>query len=622
MLTSTLTKPTTINPTISCRKRVNLLESIDIAPFPAPKARIVTVEPVSKRSKSKAKGKSSATDSSISGTATATATAADAISREPSMNGGGSASDHRTTVSPAPSNVSSSSRLSNSSQSFQLGSDPSSSASTGVRNSETRSITPSVPDKIITAKTEVLRAGVLPGDTLPVKITINHCKQVRSAQGIIITLYRQGRIDLHPSIPVGYTGEGKKPVYEDCYPRSRTGLGGLTMGTSRTSSVFRKDLSQTFAPLIVDPSNMTAAVRTSIRIPEDAFPTITRTPGGMINFRYYVEVVADLRGKLTSPERFLPRLNMVSSGSTFSPSGQVINPPDAGGSNSITANWAGNILDTDQIRREKGVIAVAFEVVVGTRDSQRGQAKATTSTASGTPANEFPSSIGNAPIAEGGDEWHTDPSPMPSAPEEYPVQNDYGFPEVSHFEEYGDGYAQPYEPYQHPPFGPMVAEPQPEEPMDEKARLRRAEETLLPSRPPEEPEVGPSMAEMAVPTAPVLPEDDHLNHYHHVPSAPVLENGISPAVMSAESVQTVVPGHPVAGPSVPPPPPPPPSSGDDKQELERQRLMMEASAPEDPEQPSTGGPVGGGPSAPVLDEDDELVGVTAHGDESLPRYQR
>lgn len=615
MLTSTLTKPTTINPTMSCRKRVNLMESIDIAPFPAPKARIVTLEPVSKRSKSKAKGKSPA-ESAVTATAgaatTAMGAATDATSREPSVNGGGSTSDqNHPPLSSSPSNVSSSSRLSNSSQSFQIGSDPSSS-SIGVRNSETRSTATSAPDKTITAKTEVLRAGVLPGDSLPVTITINHCKQVRSAHGIIITLYRQGRIDVHPSIPVGYTDD-KKPIYEDCYPRSRTGLGGLTLGTTRSSSVFRKDLSQAFAPLIVDPTNMTAVVRTSIRIPEDAFPTITRTPGGMINFRYYVEVVTDLRGKFTSPDRYLPRLNMVSTGTTFSPSGQVLNPTDANGNSAVSANWSGNILDTDQIRREKGVISVAFEVVVGTRDSQRGQGGKNT-TASVTPASEIPPSVGDVPNHGGGNEWQVDTNGIPSVMEEYPEQNDYGFPQEPYWGDNTGECEQP-QPYDEPnqqPFGPIAA-PQTEEPVDEKTRLRQAEATLLPSHPPEEPEAGPSTAAMATPTAPVLPEDDHINGYRHVPSS---QNGIPQAVMSAESLQTVVPGHAVAGPNGHVPAP-----GDDKQELERQRLMMETSAPEDPEL-DNGEPAGDGPSAPVLNEDDELVGAPAYGDESLPRYQR
>ncbi|KAJ0415508.1 hypothetical protein BJY00DRAFT_257765 [Aspergillus carlsbadensis] len=598
MLTSTLTKPTTINPTVSCRRRINLLENIDISTFPAPKARVVTLEPISRRSKSKGKAKTATSDAPESG------------SMELSVNGGTAASDHRPPLSPAPSNVSSSSRLSTSSQSFQIVTDPGSTASSGVRNSEVRSITPSVSDKIITAKAEVLRAGVLPGDTLPIKITISHSKQVRSAHGIIITLYRQGRIDLHPAIPVGVTADGKKPRYEDYYPRSRTGLGGLSIGTTRTSSVFRKDLTQSFAPLVVDPTTLTADIKTSIRIPEDAFPTITRTPGSMINFRYYVEVVVDLRGKLTSPDRFLPRFNLVSSGRNFSSSGKIVNPADTNGGD-VTANWGGNILDTDQIRREKGVVAVAFEVVIGTRDSKRrkSEARRTSSAADGSdiqpPAEHNPE----------GEFWGADQQHIPEA--EYPLPETPGFgQEQLQWPEYPE--QQQHQQYQ--AHGGVLPSPESDEPMDEKARLRRAEQTLLPSQPPGDPEAGPSSAaEATMPTAPVLPEDDHINDYHHLPSPGVNGvNGMSPALMSAESVQTVVVGSsttPVAGPSVP---------GEDKHELERQRLLMEVSAPQDPDGLHSEH-ADDGPSAPVFhddDDDQQLVGGAANGDELLPRYQR
>jgi hypothetical protein len=466
-------------------------------------------------------------------------------------------------------------------------------------------VTPSLSDKTITAKAELLRAGVLPGDTLPVTVTINHCKQVRSAHGIVITLYRQGRIDLHPAIPMGTTVAGKKPVYEDVYPRSRTGLGGLTLGTSRTTSTFRKDLSQTFAPLVVDPSTMTAVVKTSIRIPEDAFPTITRVPGAMINFRYYVEVVTDLRGKITSPDRFIPRFNMVSGGTTFSPSGQVLNPADSSG---VTANWAGNILDTDSIRREKGVISVAFEVVVGTRDSQRRKtAKRTSSTAGESTMSQTAPPTSTMMINPvDGEEW----------PEASPMHNNYHTEHGTHEDylpEQADwaGYPEEY-PEHFQPMDSMVAPPEvEEEPVDEKTRVRRHEEALLPSQPPDEGEAGPSTALRDVPTAPVLPDDHHLQDYQHLPSPD--PSGRPHTVRSAESLQTVVVNGAPAGPSEPR------VSSDDKQELERQRLEAQASAPQD--EPEEQDP-NVGPSAPVFDEDDQLVGGTAHADESLPRYQR
>lgn len=443
---------------------------------------------------------------------------------------------------------------------------------------------------------------MLPGDTLPITVTINHCRQVRSAHGIMVTLYRQGRIDLHPAIPMGTTVAGKKPVYEDCYPRSRTGLGGLTLGTSRTSSTFRKDLSQTFAPLIVDPSTMTAIVKTSIRIPEDAFPTITRVPGAMINFRYYVEVVTDLRGKITSPDRFIPRFNMVSGGTTFSPSGQVLNPTDSSG---VTANWAGNILDTDSIRREKGVISVAFEVVVGTRDSKRrNSAKRTSSTAGDSTASQTAPPASPVVNPVDGEEW-PEASPMPNSHGETRVQEGY-FPDETNWAEYPEEYTEHFQ-----PMDPMVAPPEVEESVDEKTRVRRHEEALLPSQPPDEDEAGPSTSIMEVPTAPVLPDDHHLQDYQHVPSPDT--SGRPHAVRSAESLQTVVVNGTTAGSSEPR------VANDDKQELERQRLEAQASAPQDEH---NGPEPSDGPSAPVFDEDDQLVGGTAHADESLPRYQR
>lgn len=581
-------------------------------------------------------------------------------------------SEQHPPLSPVSSDVSSSSRRSNSSQSFQFASEPQSSVST---NGASRSLNGSVADGTITVTTELLRAGVLPGDTIPVVVTINHCKQVRRPHGIIITLYRQGRIDLHPAIPMGAAADGKKPVYEDCYPRSRTGLGGLTFGTSRTSSVFRKDLSQTFAPLIVDPVSMTATVKASVRVPEDAFPTITRVPGGMISFRYYVEVVVDLRGKLAAADRFLPRFNMVSGGSTFSPSGQVINAVETGG-NSVTASWSGHILDTDQIRRAKGVIAVAFEAVVGTRDSQRRVIqKDMLPMAGNTPT--IPPSAENDPAASmsaaGGYEsqyWHE------LQPNEGELQShaDYGYLEeaqwpAEYHEDYPGEYSQPYQSIQQ-----VIAPPQVEEPRDEKARLRQAEEMLLPSLPPNENGSGPSTGglENTAPSAPVLLEDDHLNDYQHLPSTSpgtgLASEGGGPAVprvivepaVSAASSETVtlapilehsqrleqqqqqqqpqfVDGRESE---------PPLSIRDDKQELERQRLLGEASAPGDFATPSfstrTPSQEEHAPSAPVIHEDaatedgnnnndsvninddhDRITGGAAsHDEEALPRYQR
>src|SRR5437667_1373322 len=64
MLTSTLTRPTSISPTFNCSRKIWLIESIDIGPFQSPKPRIVSLEPIHRRQRrtSNKKAKSVAAD--------------------------------------------------------------------------------------------------------------------------------------------------------------------------------------------------------------------------------------------------------------------------------------------------------------------------------------------------------------------------------------------------------------------------------------------------------------------------------------------------------------------------------------------------------------------------------
>lgn len=411
---------------------------------------------------------------------------------------------------------------------------------------------PSLPVKnqSITAMIELQRAGGLPGDVLPLKILVKHTKVLRSTNGIIITFYRQGRVDWKPSTNNGNSnsnGKGKKPVREDAYPKSRTGLGVLSFGGARTNSLFRKDLSQTFAPLVVDPSTMKAAVNTSIRIPEDVFPTIKNVPNGMISFRYYVEVVMDLRGRL---DRYLPTPAASAAGPasySYSPAAQSF---DLDQGRNITSTFGGNILDTDQVRREKSVVSCSIEVVIGTKDTSRKYDKlnrqrsrtlsqsqqqlqqqqqsrisaendlhADTSSLSRsrsylsyseTERDSRPSI--EPPLSEepGYDEQpphgHPPPPPLPTShlhmPRARSNSYDYAVPEESSGHHVHQQYAQP-------PYMPLAPPPESDEPADEKARLRQAEEALLPSQPPDdadEDQHGDANANAV--TAPVMSEED------------------------------------------------------------------------------------------------------------------
>ncbi|KAG9824605.1 hypothetical protein KCU63_g16504, partial [Aureobasidium melanogenum] len=153
MLTATLTRPTTIAPVITHDQKIYLVERVDIAPLLAPKPRTITLEPVSRKIK--------ANKASVS-----------LSSRTPNT-----PSHEQRPPTPSLSEFSLDSRVSSS---------PS-----------------DTPHKLITATVELLKGACLRGDSFPVRISINHTKHIKSINGIIITLYRQARVDMHPALPLG-----------------------------------------------------------------------------------------------------------------------------------------------------------------------------------------------------------------------------------------------------------------------------------------------------------------------------------------------------------------------------------------------------------------------------------
>jgi hypothetical protein len=534
-------------------------------------------------------------------------------------------------------------------------------------------------DKTITASIDVLKGGFLRGDQIPVKISVKHTKHVRSLRGIIITLYRQARVDMHPALPVLPNSKGDKTKSEDYYPKSRTGLGGLSLSSAGSSHLFRKDLSQSFAPLFVDPRTLTAEVKCAVRVPEEAFPTISNVPGAMISFKYFVEVVVDIQGKLTRLDRMLPNAGLVNVPSASGLGAGVGPGEDATGS--MFSTWGGTFVDTDMLRREKGVISCVFEVVVGTKDSERSgkRKQATKEPDVGGPVHVHEFSVGQPEDAyaysyEQGDAQEAD----------YGYdQNGQYYDQYAYEEAYAGGYdmspayqetGTPRAP-QHPP-----ANAESEEGLSEKERMRRAEARLLPSQPPD---VGASRPPVSshsalAPSAPILPEDDDQPApYFPGPSSSSLQPPpfLTPSQSSYRSdtasvlrrppdddnrtvsaLETGSQHAPTPGangslhhtPSAPQYFPPSSSSSsrvqptDDKQELQRRRLEMERSAPPEHDEDDTPGPsappthmmqnMSLGPSAPVLeDHDEDLVGPVEGSSgrgharkpsEALPVYER
>jgi hypothetical protein len=677
MLTATLTRPTTISPTTSCDTKVNLVESIDIAPVTEPKPRIISLEPISRRGRAKTARKRPETAGAD--TASQIPRPSEAARKAQTSERKSTADDAECPRSPSPSDVSYES---------QMSSGGASGTEYGIRsvNTTTEGSIPmdgsrlTAKGKTITATIDVLKGGFLRGDQIPIKVTVNHTKHVRSLNGIIVTLYRQARVDMHPALPVAPNSKGDKKKTEDYYPKSITGLGGLSLSSAGSSHVFRKDLSQSFAPLFVDPRTLLAEVKCSVRVPDEAFPTISNVPGAMISFKYYIEVIVDIQGKLTGLDRMIANAGLVNVPSATGGSSM----DDATGS--MFSSYGGNFVDTDQIRREKGVISSLFEVIIGTKDSDRnGKRKQTRAQEAANNVHEIPLEAGGGePImAEGYNEDYYDY-------DENGQYYDYGY-DPSYYDAPGyEQHSHEHHSYHAPPL-PADGEGG----VSEKERMRRAEARLLPSQPPDI--SGSSSSPLGVaqhgmpPSAPTLPDDDDPNPPYlaagpsssslaHPPppfgdaSTPMFSShtNMAPPVRrratnhadddnrttATGSSSTINVMHlPIGAPStanrsendqskaLPPLPPQSPSEAagpaplyspsssthvqptDDKQEMQRRRLEMERSAP--PVEPDEdGGPshqpsapsIGANhdpnllPSAPVLDDEDEgLVDAVRRG---------
>ncbi|KAI9724500.1 MAG: hypothetical protein M1812_000568 [Candelaria pacifica] len=635
MITSTLTRPTTISPTSSCDQKVSLLERIDVTPFSQPRAQLISFQAISRKSRPKLGSKRpsmliSKRRQNRSGGTTSPGTSdiTDTTCLGNPMN------PEEPPQSPVPSDIGSESTLSSTTASLQPSHLPSPTKLGSF--SDTNSSTTSEGARTITATIELLRGGCLRGDMLPFTIVINHTKPVKSLHGVILTLYRQCRLDTHPNIPLGAIGKGNaadKAKYEDYLPKSKTGLGGLSLSTTGPSSLFRKDLSQTFAPLIVDPRTLATTIKASVRVPADVFPTISSVPGALITFKYFVEVVIDIHGKLAGQDRFLPRIGMINLPSAYAGGVPTMGGNEDGGS--MLAAWGGGVVPTEQIRREKNIVASEFEVVVGTLDNDRRRTKRgvtdqspeTTLQVDTDATHEVRSSRATV---ESHEPWHSE-----TATADVPG--------------YDDSYEDRFSNHLGANFDdqPQLSIPLPqlenEDHLDEKTRMRRAEERLLPSGPPIE--SGPSsISTIREPTAPHIDEASNSNgRYHQEFADPsTTRSSLSRAAALTELKVTSPTGQPLsvdgnslgrhAGPSSQPP-------SDDKHEIERRRLQAQTSAPEylpDDDNTSLEGSsarlaTSVVPSAPTLTDEDydryrngsSTLQETIRGtQENLPRYER
>lgn len=491
----------------------------------------------------------------------------------------------------------------------------------------------------VTATIEVLKAGCLRGESIPVRVSIKHTKPIKSLHGIIVTLVRQGRFDTFPISGNGLSSKGSASSLKK----------GLSLSSNGLTTTFRKDLSQVIVPLIVDPERLTAVVSASVRVPEDAFPTITSVPGQIVSFRYFIEVLVDLGGKLAGKEEFLNGVGMVNiPGATTGELDGVESNLGNGDPAGMMTVYGVKVIETERIKKEvKNVVSCRFELMVGTTDSAsgKGRRRKTDTFVDCADISSQDKALSAVDYVKQNHPGYTDDMRtiiIPGSIDPLLDSQAQPIPIVLPPGTVDQGVPTPT-PLSTPPSpSPLLPLPTPIlDEMDEKTRIRIAEQALLPSAPPSFGEVGPSSLsvpmvapETGAPSAPAYAPPAHTS----LPSAPPLSlvNGEEESSESfvlqdlhfAPSAPPVELGDAAFFNSYPNQPSPhleqPPGHGamasEDKLEMERWRLLAAASAPPPPEcsgsingYASEGGinssPI---PSAPVLCED-------ADGD--LPRYE-
>jgi len=473
---------------------------------------------------------------------------------------------------------------------------------------------------------------------------------------------------MHPNLPLGPASKAGDQKYEDYYPRSRTGLGGMSLSAAGSSQVWRKDLSQTFAPLYIDPQTMSAEVKVNVRVPEDVFPSIRTAPGEMISFKYFVEVIIDIHGRLANHDRPFPSLQMTAVQPAVGET-PLVDEHDDRTRNAVTA-WGQNCIDTTQIRREKNAITCLCDVVVGTLGSVKAQGKRRQLAAADTGVPMSTSSRSRpvaTRISSRDRQWSDDrrSSGGDYTRREPPLVDMYEEPAQGRYDHHGpeNGSNRQRLPTRHSDRDDQRHVPHHERaqlfravsPMEslgeadlpEKERLRRAEARLLPSQPPGAQEY--LSASHEAPSAPLLPEEDY-----HLPSPMhrALNGGYADTV--THDADMLSPPYSISHR---------PASGggealplqaaraandsmavspmelqDDKHELQRRLLRARASAP--PGQVDLTPPNDmAGPSAPAFEVAGEaprperrqglrrfsrgtLTESPSAGEEGLPRYER
>lgn len=218
---------------------------------------------------------------------------------------------------------------------------------------------------------EIPQRGYLRGELIPIKFNLSHLKKIQDVNGIIITFVRVCRLD-----------NGPDGFFES----------------------FRKDLQQSVIPLYVDPYTFQLEINTSVRVPADAFPTISGCP--LVSFQYFIEVLINLSGKSVSLDNNEHAKNSTTvkseesahlfdgnsatstnSNSLSHSNLDLLNSSNSNGDFKFKFNFnvtspinqteRSGYINTDKFKRMKKFIQITTEVIIGTHRSNEASENAT-----------------------------------------------------------------------------------------------------------------------------------------------------------------------------------------------------------------------------------------------------
>ncbi|CAD6624124.1 XXYS1_4_G0035080.mRNA.1.CDS.1 [Saccharomyces cerevisiae] len=220
-------------------------------------------------------------------------------------------------------------------------------------SSSVNSKTSPLPNKTVTISVDIPQAGFMIGEIIPIDVKIDHYKPFYAPAGLTTTLVRICRVG----------GAGKDDPME----------------------TFRKDICQSISPIYINPETLQFQSRVYLKVPLDAFSTLT-TVGKFFSFQYYIEVMVNLSKKnvvYTESNRIIGtpigeqnglgvenNINRIQRKMLRMVNPETLENDSEGYESSI---FFKDMVNVEKLKRLRNVTGMSIETVIGTTRSEQQQ---------------------------------------------------------------------------------------------------------------------------------------------------------------------------------------------------------------------------------------------------------